>query len=282
MILGDIVVILCRVTEPGNVGAVCRAMKNMGLSRLRLAGTGRLEEDKILNRAIHAAELWQNAEFYETLPEAAADCTLLVGTTRRRGRGRKNITFNPRSLALWLRDRPGKGPVALVFGNERTGLEDSELDMCNAASHIPASDAFPSLNLSHAVQIYAYELFLALGQDSKGENSALLPNFSSAGEARQGFSNENSALSPFPVKGEWVPLDRTGADAIVCSITDTLAGLGFYKHPGRQMQERFLRDVVLRAGLTEREGRYFKDIFAKAARLGSMNNGEKTNDQACL
>jgi tRNA/rRNA methyltransferase/tRNA (cytidine32/uridine32-2'-O)-methyltransferase len=153
--------------------------------------------------------------------------------------------MDPRALAAWLREKPdsASGPAAIVFGNERTGLEDAELDLCNIASHIPVSDAFPSLNLSHAVQIYAYELFLALGP---AESSG-----------------------PEPVKGEWTPLDRTRTAELVSSITDTLAGLGFYKHPGREEQARFLGDLVSRAGLTEHEGKYLKDIFAKAARLGA-------------
>jgi tRNA/rRNA methyltransferase/tRNA (cytidine32/uridine32-2'-O)-methyltransferase len=130
--------------------------------------------------------------------------------------------------------------VAFVFGNERTGLDDEELNFCNIASHIPVSEAFPSLNLSHAVQIYAYELFLALGEASHD-----------------------------PVKGEWIPLERPAVDELTADITGTLAALGFYKTPGRGEQTRFLRNLICRAGLTEREGRYLKDIFIKAARLGS-------------
>jgi tRNA/rRNA methyltransferase/tRNA (cytidine32/uridine32-2'-O)-methyltransferase len=238
MRLSDVVIILCRASEPGNVGAVCRAMKNMGLSRLRLASPGPLDEARIRTRAIHAADVWEGARFFDSLAEAAADCSLLVGTTRRRGRHRKSVTMDPRALTGWLQEQALSGPIALVFGNERTGLEDAELDLCNIASHIPVSDAFPSLNLSHAVQIYAYELFLAF-----------------CGKAA--------------VKGAWTPLNRAEVDRLTASITGTLADLGFYKHPGRAEQTRFLRDLVSRAGLTEREGKYLQDIFAKAARLGS-------------
>ena len=266
MLLSDIVIILCRVSEPGNVGAVCRAMKNMGLSRLRLVIQEPLDENLLRVRAIHAADIWEQAEVFDTLAGAAADCTLIVGTTRRRGRRRKSVTMDPRTLAAWLRDRPGTVgtletspggliestvPAAIVFGNERTGLEDSELDLCNIASHIPVSDKFPSLNLSHAVQIYAYELLLAIGQQK-----------------------ENTTSVPEPVKGEWVAMNRTAVETLVTSITNTLADLGFYKNPGREEQYRFLRDMISRAGLTEREGKYLKDIFAKAARLGSFKNQE--------
>ncbi|GHT68577.1 RNA methyltransferase [Spirochaetia bacterium] len=239
MTLSDIVIILSRPSESGNVGAVCRAMKNMGLSRLRIAGAAResLDEAVVRARAVHAADVWEGAEFFDTLAEAAVDCALLAGTTRRRGHHRKNVTMTPRELAAWLRDRPGH-TTALVFGNERTGLEDDELALCNIASHIPVSDTFPSLNLSHAVQIYAYELFQVLGP-----------------------------AADEPVKGAWVPLSREQADALTAAVTENLEALGFYRHPGRAEQERFIRDFISRAGLTKEEGRYFGDIFAKAARL---------------
>jgi tRNA/rRNA methyltransferase/tRNA (cytidine32/uridine32-2'-O)-methyltransferase len=238
MVLSDIVIILCRASEPGNVGAVCRVMKNMGLSRLRMVAPQPFDEAALLARTVHAEDVWRGAEFFDTLAEAASDCSLVVGTTRRRGRKRKNISMEPRALTSWLKAQE-HAPAALVFGNERTGLNDDELNFCNVASHIPVSDSFPSLNLSHAVQIYAYELFLAFGQ-----------------------VEEN------PVKGEWVPLEYPAVVQLTKSITDTLAGLGFYKKPGREEQTRFLRDLVCRAGLTERESRYLKDIFVKAARLG--------------
>jgi tRNA/rRNA methyltransferase/tRNA (cytidine32/uridine32-2'-O)-methyltransferase len=255
MVLSDIVIILCRVSEPGNVGAVCRVMKNMGLSQLRLVAPEPLDEAPLLARTVHAGDIWHNARFFDTLTDAVADCSLVVGTTRRRGRRRKGVTMEPRALAAWLKDRAatsgGIAPIALVFGNERTGLEDDELNLCNIASHVPVSDAFPSLNLSHAVQIYAYELFLAFG--------------GTAGDLAGNGTTD-------PVKGEWVPLTRAAADELTADIIGVLAELGFYRHPGRAEQTRFLRDLICRAALTEREGRYLKDIFAKAARLGSMKS----------
>jgi tRNA/rRNA methyltransferase/tRNA (cytidine32/uridine32-2'-O)-methyltransferase len=246
MDLSVFVIVLCRTGEPGNAGAVCRVMKNMGRSRMRRVAPEFADTESLLARAIHAKDVWQNAEFFVILSEAVADCPLVVGTTRRRGRKRKSVTIEPHALTQWLAARQpenASAPIALVFGNERTGLEDAELNLCTIASHIPVSENFPSLNLSHAVQIYAYELFLAFG-----------------------------AAEDNPVKGEWVFLDRRAADSLTAEITGTLASLGFYKNPGREEQTRFLRDLICRAGLTEREGRYLKDIFIKVARLGSMHN----------
>jgi tRNA/rRNA methyltransferase/tRNA (cytidine32/uridine32-2'-O)-methyltransferase len=248
MFLSDIVIILCRPSEPGNVGAVCRAMKNMGLARLRLvapalgppAAFSGAWEETLLARTVHAEQVWEEAEVFDTLEAAVADLSLVVGTTRRRGHRRKAVTLTPEECAAFLQSQ--SGPAALVFGNERTGLEAEELNLCSLASHIPADNAFPSLNLSHAVQIYAYQLFRTL----------------ESGPAAPG---------PAPVAGSWAPLDRRQADGLVKSATDSLALLGFYKQKGREEQERFLRDLIARAGLTLNEGRYLGNIFAKAANL---------------
>jgi len=264
MLLSDVVIVLSRPAEAGNVGAVCRAMKNMGLSRLRLAGPEfslaraddtddpiKTEDEVSLSeagfgyggnlaiikaRAIHAFDTWEGAETYDSLAAAVKDCSIVVGTTRRRGRRRKQVTMTSGELAAFLKDKPG--PAALVFGNERTGLEDDELELCNIASHIPVDEVFPSLNLSHAVQIYAYELFQALACPAE--------------EA---------------VKGQWVPLNQEAIDGLVLEILDNLKLLGFYKQRGREEQEHFFRDIFSRAGVTEREGRYFARIIAKAVRL---------------
>ncbi|GHT82660.1 RNA methyltransferase [Spirochaetia bacterium] len=249
MHLSDLVIILCRPSEPGNVGAVCRAMKNMGLTRLRLVSPkpGEAKEpwndDVLRARAVHAEQVWDEAETFDTLAAAVADLSLVIGTTRRRGRHRKAITMTPEESAAFLQSHGG--PAALVFGNERTGLEAEELSLCSLASHIPSDDAFPSLNLSHAVQIYAYQVFRALSPASA------------------------QSLAP----GTWVPLDRANINALVTSISDNLAGLGFYRKRGRTEQERFLRDIFGRAGLTIDEGRYLGKIFAKAANLAKKKAG---------
>ncbi|MDR2792800.1 MAG: TrmJ/YjtD family RNA methyltransferase [Treponema sp.] len=232
--LSDIIIILVRPEEAGNVGAVCRAMKNCGISRLRLVNPNELHEGTIRARAVHAEDVWHNAERFTSLEGALADCSLIIGTTRRRGHRRKAVTMPPDEAAAFLKDRNGN--AALLFGNERTGLEDYELDLCSIASHIPVSADFPSLNLSHAVQIYGYELFKTLSDVQ-------------------------------PVVGQWIPMNNDQIGILARSVTNSLESLGFYKQQGREYQERFFRDVFSRAGLSEREGEYMSDIFAKTARL---------------
>ena len=238
MRLSDVFIVLSRPAESGNVGAVCRAMKNMGLSRLRLAAPEASDTAALLARAVHAGDVWENAQTFDTLADAVADCAIVAGTSRRRGHKRKTITMNPRELAGYLAGREGN--VALVFGNERTGLETAELALCNLASHIDADAGFPSLNLSHAVQIYCYELRTALNAAS------------------------NTAEKP---SGHWMPVDRAAADALATSISGSLAKIGFYRYRGREEQEIFFRDLINRAGLTVNEARYLGNIFAKASKL---------------
>jgi len=260
MFLSDIIIVLSRPAEAGNVGAVCRAMKNMGLSRLRLVapefslteaqkapgftltevGLGYGGNEAILRaRAVHGFDVWENVDTFDTLAAAVKDCALVIGTTCRRGRYRKQVTMTPVEVAAFLKGRSGpdhSSPTALVFGNERDGLNEGEIELCNLASHIPAAEAFPSLNLSHAVQIYTYELHQALAKVDA-------------------------------VKGQWVPLDQQAIEILVRQVTDNFKILGFYKQAGREEQERFFRDIFSRAALTEREGQYFAGLIARATRL---------------
>ena len=235
MTLDSVIVVLSRPSESGNIGAVCRAMKNMGLTRLRVVAPEMPPDEEVIrSRAVHATEVWDHAEHFDRLADAVADCSLVVGTTRRRGKRRKDFTLTPEDLAESLRQRPGL--AAVVFGNERTGLEDDELKLCNLASHIPADPVFPSLNLSHAVQIFSYALYRALG----------------------------------PTDGaRWVPVEAERLTELVGIMADSFQAIGFYKQAGREEQERFFQDIFARAGITAGESRYLEQVFRKIGRLGT-------------
>jgi tRNA/rRNA methyltransferase/tRNA (cytidine32/uridine32-2'-O)-methyltransferase len=276
MFLEDICVILSRPAEAGNVGAICRAMKNMGLRELRIAGQGPAEagegrgpdglnRELILARAVHAGEIWENALFFDSLGEAVADCTLVIGTTRRKGKHRKSFPLTPAETAACLAERQGR--AALVFGNERTGLEREELELCTLASYIPSDESFPSLNLSHALQIYAYELFLRLGPPSRPYTPPRNENAAAGSSAVTGSGDR----PPGTEGGRWEPLEREALDKLAGSITASLKELGFYKRRGREEQERFFRDILSRAGITIKEGRYLERVFKKAANLGGKS-----------
>ncbi len=158
MNLDNIVIILSRPEESRNIGSVCRAMANCGIKTLRIvADKSSIDEEKVRVLAIHASPIFENAEFYSSITDAAKDCSIIAATTRRKGKKRKGKLLLPEEFCSIAENSDGK--IAVVFGNERTGLEDDELEECTLAVTIPSSDEFGSLNLSHAVQIMCYHFF---------------------------------------------------------------------------------------------------------------------------
>lgn len=163
MSLKNIRVVLVSPIYSGNVGSVCRAMKNMGLSDLAIAHPrGTLDLDQARMMALHAADIFEGRKEFPSLAEAVADCQLVAGTTARTGLYRAHAK-SPRDWAPHLIAAARMGRVALVFGPETDGLTNADLAYCTQIIRIPSSPNYPSLNLSHAVLICCYELFLASG-----------------------------------------------------------------------------------------------------------------------
>jgi tRNA/rRNA methyltransferase len=152
---------------------VCRAMKNMGLSRLRLVnGCDRFHPES-LKFAVSARDLLEKAEIFPDLASALADCTLTAGTTRRHGKYRQEI-ISPRQVADIFRDQAGpECTAAIVFGREDSGLTTDELAMCRWHATIPAAEEYGSLNLSQAVLVFCYELSMASGSPGGGRSTPL-------------------------------------------------------------------------------------------------------------
>ena len=98
MFLKDIKIVLCRASGASNVGAICRVIKNMGLSELRLAAPQNLDTEKIISMAVNSGDIWEKALFFDNLSAAVEDCSIVVGTTRRRGHDRKSVSMSPRAL----------------------------------------------------------------------------------------------------------------------------------------------------------------------------------------
>lgn len=151
-------IVLCRPSHPGNVGAVARAMKVMAFSDLVVVGPRRPPKDEdAAARAVGAVDVLERAPVVETLAEALADCVYVVGfTARDRHVGPPNSDVA--DAAGVILERAHEGRVALLFGNERTGLENDELNACHARVRIPTGDTLASLNLAAAVQVACYEL----------------------------------------------------------------------------------------------------------------------------
>jgi tRNA (cytidine32/uridine32-2'-O)-methyltransferase len=162
--LDNISIVLLDTKTPANIGATARSMMNMDLSRLVLVRPpdDPLHEAKKL--AAGADSILEQAALFPTLQDAVVDCGLVFGTSRHQGRLRKNIQ-TPREAAQAITPLLSKNKIAIVFGNEVNGLELDDLALCHEIIAIPSSEDFASLNLSHAVMIIAYELFLASHDD---------------------------------------------------------------------------------------------------------------------
>jgi tRNA/rRNA methyltransferase len=151
--------VLLRPRNADNLGAIARAMKNFGLTDwVVVSPNPRLLEVPGLNRlAVKSGELLETVRRVETLDAALEGCTWVVGTTMRRIEGKQRLS--PSEVATEAQARGGT--LALVFGDERSGMTNEDLARCHALSFIPASEAQPSLNLAQAAVVYAWELFSA-------------------------------------------------------------------------------------------------------------------------
>lgn len=154
--------VLFRPTHPGNIGASARALKTMGFDQLALVSPERYPDPEARARASGAVDVLEAAALYATLPEALRGCGLVVGASARHRRlGMPEL--EPRECARELLEASRSKPAAVVFGPERSGLTNAELDLCQAILYIPANPAYNSLNLAMAVQILAWELRCAQG-----------------------------------------------------------------------------------------------------------------------
>ncbi|MBT8080145.1 MAG: RNA methyltransferase [Gammaproteobacteria bacterium] len=153
-------IVLVGTTHPGNIGAAARAMKNMGLEQLCLVQPRYFPHGDADARASGAEDILQSATVADSLDEALRDCVYVAGSSARsRTIGWPSV--EPRDCAHRLLEHGRRGPVAVVFGPEKSGLTNEHLDRCHALLTIPADPEFSSLNLAMAVQLVCYELRLA-------------------------------------------------------------------------------------------------------------------------
>lgn len=220
------------LVEPGfgrNVGSVCRAMKTMGITELYIVGGESFDRTHAATCAVHAGDILEHAVFTPDLTRALEGTVLSAGITRRRGKRRKYFAMEASDFAAKAAALT-EGKTAAVFGNEQAGLSDEDLALCSMAVRIPSSDLFPSLNLSHAVQIITYELFKA----SISGNSI-------------GFH----------------PVTRRQVENLTGGIITTLENIGFFAVTGREDMTIFFRDILSRASLSDREAKQLQKVFKK-------------------
>lgn len=170
MSLSNIRIVLLNTTHPGNIGAAARAMKNMCLESLVLVSPREFPGEQATARAAGADDILSHARVCATLDEALQGCRLVIGSSAR-SRTIAWPMLDPPTAAARLVSEAAAGPVALLFGPERTGLTNEQLDRCHFLTSIPANPEFSSLNLAGAVQVLAYELHLvSLDSVLQGEN----------------------------------------------------------------------------------------------------------------
>ena len=225
-------IVLVRPEESRNVGAACRAAKTMGIERLYLVRAGAIDRHQARVVAVHAADLVDNAVECASVAEAVRDCTLAAAVTRRGGKKRKYRIWTAEQLGSRLAARR-TGPVALVFGNEKNGLTDAELEPCQVAVAIPSAPSTPSLNLSHAVQIVAYEL----------------------------FKHGASPPAPRTQLPRQRPVTPERLARLVEPLTSALAEVGFFSATGARSVQRFLTDIFTRADVVDREAQRLERIL---------------------
>jgi len=225
-----IYIVLVEPQSPGNVGSVCRAMKNMGLTKLRLVKGCRTDHTDARRFAVAARDLLDSAVRFGSLEEALADIEIPIATTRRLGKYRQE-TREPAETVVRLRERLGGGRAALVFGREDNGLTTDELALCRWQATIPTSDEYGSLNLAQAVLVFCYELARGMGRKEQPE----------AREIAAGGSMES----------------------LYCHMEHTLLRIGFLDPNNPAHLMRTLRRVFARAELDEREVAVFRGLMAQ-------------------
>jgi TrmH family RNA methyltransferase len=167
----DTRIVLVGTTHPGNIGSAARAMKTMGLHDLVLVSPRKPPDAEAEARASGASDILARARTVETLDEAIADCHLVIGSSAR-SRRLGAEALGPRKAAGEVAGLPAGSRAALLFGRERTGLTNEELDRCHQLLHIPANPDYSSLNVAAAVQLLSYELRMASLESETPKTSA--------------------------------------------------------------------------------------------------------------
>lgn len=235
--LANIRIVLDHTSHPGNIGAAARAMKVMGLSRLHLVDPARFPHSQATALASSADDLLDAARIQPTLPAALEGCTLVLGTSARR-RSIAQELIEPREAAVRALAEPG--PVAIVFGCEKSGLDNAALDRCHALVSVPTGDRYMSLNLAQAVQVLCYELHLA----GRGEEPA------GAGETR--------ALAP-----------AERLEIFFQRLEHTMAAIGFSTPGQTETLHRRMRRVFQRARLDDDELNMLNGILSRTLKIAA-------------
>lgn len=248
----NIRIVLVQTSHPGNIGSAARAMKNMCLEHLYLVAPQNFPDPEGKSRAMAASavDVLANIRIVDTLDEALAGCTYVVGASARL-RSIPWPVIDPRECVQQLTGFAQTGQVALVFGREDRGLTNEELERCNALVHIPGNPDYMSLNIASAVQVLAYEIHMAsyLG----GERPE-----------RQTEFYDHPRATADEVEG------------LYGHFESALTALGFHDPDNPRQLMRRLRRLFNRAGLDKMEVNILRGILT-AAEKGNKGKDLKSN-----
>ncbi len=239
--------VLVRTSHPGNIGSAARAIRTMGFGRMELVAPHRFPDPEASALAAGADDVLGSAGVHAELVDALAGSHRVLGLSARR-RGVNLPEISPREAAAEAVAAAARGGhVALVFGNERTGLENDELARCHAMVRIPSVDDFSSLNLAQAVQVMAYEMRMsALGD----------------------------ALPAAPPVHDEPPAEAAQMERFYEHLAQTLDDIEFHKGRAPTTIMLRLRKLFQRAELDERELRMLHGILADAQRMAMLARGK--------
>ena len=241
-------IVLVGTQHPGNIGSAARALKTMGLARLVLVDPEKFPHVEANALAAGADDVLAAAPVHDSLAEAIADCRLVLGCTARSRRVALTEQA-PREAAVRALERAGQGDeVALVFGRERTGLTNEELQLCHGAVHIPANPEYSSLNIAAAVQVLAYELRMAE------------------------LATSRESLEPVEdvQRVDRLPAPHAAMEGFFAQLADTLDAIDFHKGRAPESALRKLRRLFLRAEPDDAEVRLLRGILADAQRMARL------------
>jgi tRNA (cytidine32/uridine32-2'-O)-methyltransferase len=251
--LARVRIVLVAPSHPGNIGAAARAMRTMGLTSLHLVTPREFPHAETTALAAGADDVLAGAVVHATLDAALARCVLAMGCTARL-RGVQLPSLGPRECAPRLLAAAAGGEVALVFGNERTGLTNDELQRCAAAVHVPTDPEFSSLNLAAAVQVLCYELRVAA--------FAGAPAAAGGGDAAAADDDPPATLQQM--------------EGLFGHLARLLDDIDFHKGRLPETIMRRLRRLLFRATPSEREVLILRGIFTEAQRSARLASGAGT------
>jgi len=202
-------IVLVGTSHPGNIGSVARAMKTMGLEDLYLVAPERFPAAEATAMAANATDILDRARVCSELREAVGDCGLVVGTTARPRQMAWRV-LEPREAAVEICRAGATGEVALLFGSERSGLTNQEIEQCQMLVTIPTGSQYASLNLAMAVQVLAYEVLIA-SRDGRAGDGHKVP-LATAAEMEKLYEQLEQVLEEIDFR------DRTGSGQLMLRL----------------------------------------------------------------